>query len=204
MPTTSTSAEKNALRERLLAIRAAIPASVRRAASLSIAARLSMLPAWQRARAVVLHAPLGAEVDTAELTRLALAAGKQVAWPRISPAGTALEFACCAAAELVPGPARALEPPPSAPLLPLQAVDLAVVPGVAFDRSGARLGRGRGHYDATLSLLRPDAARVGLAFDAQVLDLVPTEPHDARLDAVVTESRLLVAADGRVDTVPDA
>ena len=102
-----------------------------------------------------------------------------MAWPRISPAGTALEFACCAAAELVPGPTRALEPPPSAPSLPVHAIDLAVVPGVAFDARGGRLGRGRGHYDATLPLLRPDAARVGLAFDAQVVDRVPTEPHDA-------------------------
>ena len=196
MSTTSTSAEKAALRERLLGVRAALPASVRQSASLSIAARLSTLPAWKQAHTVALHAPLGAEVDTAELARLAVTAGKQVAWPRISPAGTALEFACCAAAELVPGPARALEPPPSAPPLPFHAIDLAVVPGVGFDARGGRLGRGRGHYDATLSLLRPDAARVGIAFDEQVVDRVPTEPHDAPLDVVVTSSRLLLAADG--------
>ncbi len=204
MSTTSASAGKSALRERLLAVRAGIPPAAREAASRSIAARLSTLPAWQRARTVALHASLGAEVDTAELARLALDAGKEVAWPRTSAAGPLMEFAPCAASELVPGPSRALEPPRSAPPLPLESIDLVVVPGVAFDARGGRLGRGRGHYDATLSRLRPDAARVGIAFDEQVVERVPTEPHDAPLDVVVTPSRLLVAGDRRVDTVPDA
>ncbi len=196
MSTTSASAEKTALRARLLAVRAALPPEIREAGSRAIAASIASLPAWQRARTVALHAALGAEVDTTELARLALAAGKQVAWPRVASAGPAMEFASCTASELVSGPARALEPPPSAPPLPLDAIDLVVVPGVAFDVRGGRLGRGRGHYDATLSRLRPDAARVGVAFDEQVVDRVPTEPHDSPLDVVVTPSRLLLPGDG--------
>jgi 5-formyltetrahydrofolate cyclo-ligase len=192
--TTSASAEKRALRERLIAVRAGLSPAAREAASRAIAARLTSLPAWRRARTVALHAAMGAEVDTAEIALLARAAGKRVAWPRISPPGPALEFACCAASELVPGPARALEPPPSSPALPLDAIDLIVVPGVAFDAGGGRLGRGRGHYDATLSRLRPGAARVGLAFDEQVVERVPVEPHDVPLDAVVTGSRVLPPA----------
>ena len=196
MSTTSASGVKMALRERMLAVRAAIPPAEREAASRSIASHLASLPAWQRARTVALHHALGAEVDTAELARLALAAGKRVAWPRVSSVGPAMEFASCAASDLVSGPARALEPPPSAPPIPLESIDLVVVPGVAFDARGGRLGRGRGHYDATLSLLRPDAVRVGIAFEEQVVEDVPTEPHDAPLDVVVTSSRLLFAADG--------
>ena len=194
--TSAASAGKSALRERLLAVRAALPPAARESASRSIASRLASLPAWQRARTVALHHALGAEVDTAELARLALAAGKRVAWPRVSSVGPAMEFASCAASDLVSGPARALEPPPSAPPIPLESIDLVVVPGVAFDARGGRLGRGRGHYDATLTLLRPDAVRVGIAFEEQVVEDVPTEPHDAPLDVVVTSSRLLFAADG--------
>ena len=194
MSTTSASAEKRALRERLIAVRSGLSPAARQAASLAIAGRLAGLPAWRLARTVALHAPLGAEVDTAELARLARAAGKRVAWPRISPTGVALEFACCDADELVPGPARALEPPRTAPSLSLDAIDLVVVPGVAFDASCRRLGRGRGHYDATLARLRHGTARVGLAFDEQVVDRVPAEPHDVPLDMVVTGSRLLHAA----------
>jgi 5-formyltetrahydrofolate cyclo-ligase len=206
--TTSASTGKRALRERLIAVRSGLPLAAREAASRAIAARVAALPAWRRARTVALHAPLGAEVDTAELVRLAEGAGKRIAWPRIASPGPALEFACCAAGELVPGPARALEPPRSSPAIPLDAIDLFVVPGVAFDARGGRLGRGRGHYDATLALLRPGAVRVGLAFDEQVVDRVPTEPHDVPLDAVVTGSRVLTPGSDRVtdpvDTVPDA
>ncbi len=208
MSTTSASAEKRALRERLIAVRAGLPPAAREAASRAIAERLANLPAWRSARTVALHAPLGAEVDTAEIVRLAEGAGKRIAWPRIASPGPALEFVLCAAGELVPGPARALEPPRAAPPLPLDAIDLFVVPGVAFDARGGRLGRGRGHYDATLGLLRPGAARVGLAFDEQVVDQVPTEPHDVPLNAVVTGSRVLGPGVDRatdpVDTVPDA
>ena len=131
-------------------------------------------------------------MDTAELARLARAAGKRVAWPRISPTGVALEFACCDADELVPGPARALEPPRTAPSLPLDAIDLVVVPGVAFDaelpqaRPRARPLRrhaGAGSGPARRAWGWPSTSRWSTS--------VPAEPHDVPLDVVVTGSRLL-------------
>jgi 5-formyltetrahydrofolate cyclo-ligase len=175
----------------MLALRSGLPEAFRAAASRDVAARLAALPAWERAGTIALHAALGAEVGTDEIARRAAAAGKRIAWPRLAAGGRAMEFAACGAAELVPGPSRALEPPASAPALPPEAIDLAVVPGVAFDDRGGRLGRGRGHYDATLALLRPGAARVGIAFDVQVVPAVPGEPHDVALDAVVTEKRVV-------------
>ena len=202
MNTSSDSAAKDTLRERMRAARSGLAPAAREAASRAIASRLAALPAWAAARTVALYPSTGSEVDTWELARLALAAGKRVAWPRISTSGRALEFACCAPAELVPGPARVLEAPPSAPGLPIDVLDLVVVPGLAFDPTGRRLGRGRGHYDATLVLLRPGAARVGLAFEAQLVDRVPTEPHDVPLDAVVTETRVLAPAGIPVSTHP--
>jgi len=187
----SQSAAKRTLRDRMLALRSGLPAAFRQAASLDVATRLTALPAWDRAGTVALHAALGAEVGTAEIAHRATAAGKRIAWPRLAASGRAMEFAACGAADLVPGPSRALEPPASAPVVPPDAIDLAVVPGVAFDARGGRLGRGRGHYDATLALLRPGAARVGIAFEVQVVPEVPGEPHDVALDAVVTEKRVI-------------
>jgi 5-formyltetrahydrofolate cyclo-ligase len=175
----------------MLALRSGLPAAFRSAASLEIAARLAALPAWERAGTVALHSALGAEVGTDEIARRATAAGKRIAWPRLAASGRAMEFAACGVDELVPGPSRALEPPASAPVVAPDAIDLVVVPGVAFDGRGGRLGRGRGHYDATLALLRPGAARVGIAFEMQVVAEVPGEPHDVALDAVVTEKRVL-------------
>ncbi|MGA8893457.1 MAG: 5-formyltetrahydrofolate cyclo-ligase [Anaeromyxobacteraceae bacterium] len=191
MSSTPQSAAKRALRDPMLALRAGLPPAFRAEASREVAARLATLPAWERAGTVALHATLGAEVSTDEIARRAAAAGKRIAWPRLAAGGRAMEFAACGLGELVPGPSRALEPPASAPVVPVDAVDLVVVPGVAFDARGGRLGRGRGHYDATLPLLRPGAARIGIAFEVQVVPEVPGEAHDVALDAVVTEKRVL-------------
>ena len=194
MTDTSDSAAKDALRERMRAVRSDLAPAVREAASRAIASRVAALPAWTGARTVALYPSAGSEVDAWELGRLALASGKRVAWPRLTGSARTMEFACCAPEELVPGPARVLEAPPSAAAVPLEELDLVVLPGLAFDPAGRRLGRGRGHYDATLVRLRRGAVRIGLCFEAQVVDRVPTEPHDVPLDAVVTESRVLAPA----------
>jgi 5-formyltetrahydrofolate cyclo-ligase len=180
----------------MLSARAGLPEPERASASRAIAARLEALPAWDSARTVALYASMGAEVDTGALARRAAAAGKRVVWPRLARSGTAMEFAACGLDDLVPGPARALEPPPSAPAVPPAEIDLVLVPGLAFDPRCGRLGRGRGHYDATLSGLSPTAFRAGLAFESQVVPEVPVEPHDVPLDAVITEARVLLAGHG--------
>jgi 5-formyltetrahydrofolate cyclo-ligase len=193
---TPAAVRKVALRERMIAARVTLSPDERAAASRAIASRLESLPAWSGARTVALYASMGAEVDTAGLALRAAAGGKRVAWPRLSPSGKAMEFAACAPSDLVAGPARAPEPPATATSVQAGEIDLVAVPGVAFDAQGRRLGRGRGHYDATLARLRPGAFRVGLAFESQIVPAVPAEPHDERLDAVVTEARLLLATDG--------
>jgi 5-formyltetrahydrofolate cyclo-ligase len=73
------------------------------------------------------------------------------------------------------------EPDPSWP-------DVVIVPGVAFTASGDRLGQGGGWYDRFLAAIRPECVTIGVGFDLQVVDAVPVEPHDVRLDHVVTES----------------
>jgi len=70
----------------------------------------------------------------------------------------------------------------------LQALDVVIVPGVAFDRSGARLGRGGGFYDRFLKSLLDGTMRVGACFSAQLLEEIPTDPHDLAVDLIVTES----------------
>jgi len=183
--------EKSALRERLVCARAAWPPPERAAASLLAAQILEHTPAWRSAATVGLYAPMGAELDTGPLCERAARAGKRVAWPFLRPGRIALEFAACKASDLVPGPLRTREPPRGAAEVPLAELDLVVVPGVAFDASGHRLGRGGGHYDATLALLPASVVRIGLAFELQVVPEVPSEAHDAPVDAIVTERRLV-------------
>jgi len=81
----------------------------------------------------------------------------------------------------VRGPFGAAEPPPGAPEIDLAEIGCVVLPGVAFSLDGLRLGRGGGHYDATLAAM-PRAARIGVAFDLQIVPALPREPHDATLD----------------------
>jgi 5-formyltetrahydrofolate cyclo-ligase len=102
-----------------------------------------------------------------------------------------MEFAACAPGEMVPGPIGAPEPPTWARSVPAESIDLFLVPGLAFDAAGGRLGRGGGHYDATLAAMPLRAPRIGLAFEAQIVPEVPREAHDVALDAVVTEDRVL-------------
>ncbi len=183
---------KQELRARAMAARARLSPQERAEASRAAAERMAGLPAFARARTVALYAPLGAEMDTAEIGRCALAAGKAVVFPRAVPGERRLAFAACRMDETVPGPLGAREPPPGAPAVALAGIELVIVPLVAFDASARRLGRGGGHYDATLAALPRSTARVGLAFEVQRVPEVPAEPHDALLDAVVTERRVLL------------
>jgi 5-formyltetrahydrofolate cyclo-ligase len=187
----SNAERKRALRAEMLAARMRLPPAARAAASRALAGRVASLPAFAAAGTVALYPAMGAEVDTAEIARLAQAAGKRLAWPRLEAAGLRLGFAACAPGDLVPGPFGTRAPPPGAAPVPLEEIDLMLVPGLAFDASGQRLGRGRGHYDATLAALPGRAARIGLCFEAQLVPEVPREGHDAPLDAVITERRVI-------------
>lgn len=184
---------KRALRSTLIAERARLSPEERAERSRRIAERAARLPLVQEAPVVALYAPLGTEVDALELARL-LGAGRTV-YPRSVPGARRLEFAHCAPRELVRGPLGAREPPPSAGAVDLGSIGCVVLPGIGFSASGYRLGRGGGYYDSTLREM-PGARRVALAFELQLLDELPLEPHDARLDAIVTESRTLTFGAG--------
>lgn len=181
---------KRALRSELVAARARLSPDDRAARSLAVADRVDRVPGLAGARVLAVYAALGAEVDPAEIARRAVARGVTVCWPRSARADRRLSFASAAPEALVTGPLGALEPPPAAPGVPLDAIDAILVPCVAIAADGARLGRGGGYYDATLPALR--ALRIGLAFEVQLVPALPREPHDAPLDAAVTEARVLL------------
>ncbi len=98
-------------------------------------------------------------------------------------------------AELAPGVFGILEPRPELRQLPdrqasMQEVDLVVVPGVAFDRQGGRLGHGRGYYDRLLAQARPDSLFIGLAYECQMVSELPLLPSDVRMHLVITEAHI--------------
>ncbi|HEY6002625.1 MAG TPA: 5-formyltetrahydrofolate cyclo-ligase [Anaeromyxobacter sp.] len=187
---TSPSDAKRALRSELIAARARIPHEARAEKSRAIADRIEAVAPFREARVIALYAPLGTEVDGVEIARRALRRGARVVFPRAVAGERRLAFAPCAPGELVRGPLGAGEPPAGCEEVAPDEIGCVVLPGVGFSLDGFRLGRGGGYYDATLRAM-PGAARLGVAYDVQVLPALPREPHDAPLDALVTESRTL-------------
>lgn len=151
--------------------------------------RLLALPEWAAAHTLLLFHPLPSEPDTLPLLHLALADHRTVALPAMDPTtGDYLpRQVSSTATQLATGPLRILEPIATAPVVPWNQLDFLLIPGLGFTPDGWRLGRGRGHYDRLLSQTR--GFRCGIAFDEQIVDDLPLEPHDRRLDCILTPSR---------------
>jgi 5-formyltetrahydrofolate cyclo-ligase len=184
---------KRSVRERILRARDAMPAHLRMAGSAAITATLSGRSDFIAARVVLLTLPFGSEWDTRLLLSTALAQGKTVAVPRVNQERRMLEIhaVCDAAREIAPGYRGIPEPRADCPPVAVATIDWVLVPGVAFDAEGRRVGYGGGYYDRLLPLLETGAARVAGAFELQVVEHVPAAPHDTAVDAIVTERRTL-------------
>lgn len=190
---------KAALRRRMRALRDALPEAERERLGALVAERLLGLPEVARARGVLLFYSFGSEVPTAGVAARLHESGARLFLPY-------LEDGAMEAAEV--GPGDPLLPSGYGPREPArrarvdpERVDLVVVPGLAFDRRGHRLGYGGGHYDRYLGRVGR-AARVGIGFSFQLLDEVPAGPGDRRLDLVVTDAETVVcrgeAGEGRL------
>jgi 5-formyltetrahydrofolate cyclo-ligase len=180
--------EKRALRERVRSERAAIPADVRSAGSERAASLALGLPEVAAARAVLAYAALPEEIDPTPLVQALRGLGVRVAFPRVCGPGLLALHWTASDEDLSPGHAGIREPAPDSEWASPDAFDLVVVPGVAFDPACGRLGRGGGFYDAVLPTLTTTAVTMALAFDEQMVDVVPCDDRDARVDIVVTPS----------------
>jgi 5-formyltetrahydrofolate cyclo-ligase len=182
---------KLALRRQILARRDALPAAARAAASATIAARIPTLPEFAAAGTVLLTLAFRSEWDTHPLVESALAARKTVVVPRVNTQTRMLELHAISDPDrdVVAGHLGIPEPRPERPQVPRDAIEFVLVPGVAFDLGGRRLGYGGGYYDRLLPLLSAHAARVAGAFEIQLVERVPAAPHDVAVDVIVTESR---------------
>ncbi len=173
--------EKRALRARFRGLIKSNPD--RDSQSRALAERFLTSDAYAAAGTLALYRAFGGEVDLDLVAKRAEAEGRTVVFPRVvSAGGQPLQFAERGAG-FVPGALGALEP--SGKAVPLERIDCFVVPGLAFDRSGGRLGRGLGYYDATLGAA-PKALRVALAFPFQLVERLPTTPSDQRMDLILT------------------
>lgn len=174
--------------------RQAVLATDRALYAAAAAKRLLALPEVMRAGTVLIYASTADEIDTAPAIQALRRNGVTIALPRVAGSEELVVHRVDAGTPLVRGPFALLEPPVDSPVVPPAEVDVAVVPGVAFDGLCRRVGRGAGYYDRLLAQMG-QAVTVGFAFDEQVLDEVPSEDHDVSLDVLVTPSRTIRRAE---------
>ncbi len=171
---------------------AAMDADDRRAQEAAIVALFADLPGWSVARTVLLYAAgFPEEIETVPLLEIAYGSGKRVVLPRVDPIAGRLRLHPVGdpRSELLPGILGIPEPRPDLPEIDPEAIDWTLVPGLAFDQQGYRLGRGAGHYDRLLPTLRPDCSCWAIALSCQIVDGFPVEPHDIALDGLLTPDR---------------
>lgn len=196
--------DKAELRRTALARRDAIDLDVRAAKSAVICARLVELLDRLDAAAphtVAIYAAMGSEVDPAAFAAAAAARGWRVAYPCMLSATDAaacgqrmcmraVAAADASSAPFIGHPTRAFTATDidssRFPIVPVEALDMIVVPLVAFDQTGARLGYGGGCYDRYLPMLSPACQIIGIAFDDQRVDRVPTDAHDLPLPHIIS------------------
>jgi 5-formyltetrahydrofolate cyclo-ligase len=151
------------------------------------------LPEYQAARTVLFYVDVRSEVRTRDYLATALTHGKKIVVPWCNDLGELELFHLEAMDELSLGMYRILEPRQELRRLPakvvdVQELDLVMVPGVAFDRRGARMGHGKGYYDKLLEHARPDTPLIALAFECQLFPEIPVGKHDIFMDRILTEN----------------
>jgi len=177
-----------ALRERMRAL--SDDALKRR--SLAACERLLGESAFRRASAVMLFLPLRYEVDATPIALRAWQDGKLVTVPRISHEQRhMLPVEIHSLSDPMHTDRLGVRTPAEGRPIPVGMIDLLIVPGLGFDRTGRRLGRGGGFYDRFMAQPAFRAVTCGLAVDEQLLDAVPTAGHDVSVDVVVTDQRVL-------------
>ena len=143
---------------------------------------------WRHADWILVFAPLRREPDIWPLVEEALLAGKSVALPRFHPPTG--KYEACEVKNLQDDIASghwSIREPRERCAVALNQLDLVLVPGVAFDLHGRRLGRGKGFYDQLLAAM--SGTKCGVAFDQQIVREVPIEPHDVHVNCILTPTR---------------
>lgn len=182
---------KNPLRQQMLERLQKISATQREQFSAQACELLRNQPIWQNAKSILFYAPLPNEVDLWPLVSEALIANKIVALPGFD----AEEDSYVARqiknleTDFERGQFGIREPRNECPEISLNRLDLALVPGLGFDLAGRRLGRGKGFYDRLL--VQIFGTKCGVGFDEQIVEAIPTEPHDVQLNCILTPTRWL-------------
>ena len=187
--------EKARIREEIMAQRNALTREHAESKSGAIAANLSKINEYKEAKVVLFYAAKGNEAGTEKLIRAAIRNGKKVLLPITDIVRNELDVSEISdyGGDLVEGAFGILEPKRKI-AVDEENIEVAIVPGVAFDMAGHRLGYGHGFYDKLLHRMaaeNPSMVTIGLSYDFQIVEKLPVEGHDHKLNKIVTETRTI-------------
>ncbi len=180
---------KNQIRKQILKKRVEEPQNDLQKATTSIINRLKERTEFKEAKSVMLYIPIKNEVDTIPLIK-EFSAKKKIIIPRINEKDEIEAHKIQGLTELETGKFGIPEASKDAPLIDINQIELIVVPGVAFDYKGLRIGYGKGYYDKFLKKI--NCYKIALAYDFQILNTVPQEPHDEKVDLIITETQTII------------
>ena len=176
-----------------MAKRDALPSCEKQDLHQKIRKRVLDWPLFQKARDIFFYCSKGSEVDTRILIKDALSLGKHVSLPISLPDGGLevsrifdLESDCELGLFGIDEPKKTQDC-----VVDVDDIEIFLIPGIAFDLAGHRLGWGRGFFDRFLAALKSDQLKVGLSYETQMTDLIRAQEHDVRMDWVVTDQRVI-------------
>ncbi|WP_054029330.1 5-formyltetrahydrofolate cyclo-ligase [Desulfatitalea tepidiphila] len=156
--------------------------------------RLFEFANFLESRIVLLYTPAPNEVDTLEIIRRSYLYGKIIVLPAFDPNSRSMRLFKVddLNRDLAQGTRGNLEPNPKrCKSVPIDCLDIAIIPGVAMDEKGGRVGQGNGYYDRLIPDLPITTRKVGLVYELQIVSSVPLESHDKHVDIVITEDRVI-------------
>lgn len=180
---------KARMRSKLLARRQRLPQPVREQASLAVCESLARRTLAQGL--IMAYRPIRGEVDPMPFVHTLWESGIEVAFPVVEKGKGLIVRRTNSPAQFVPGAFGVLEPAPTCPRVDPSQISTVLVPALAYDTRGFRLGYGGGYYDRFLPTLSPLAESVGLTYDEMVVERLPVDRHDRPVRWVVTENRFL-------------
>lgn len=195
---------KNAVRASIRGQLRTLTDAERASRSAAACARILKSPAFQSAVCVMLYMPLRSEVDVMSVALEAFRLGKTVCVPRVADGGKSMQAVEIKSIddETMASDALGVPAPRSGREMPQDSIDLVITPGVAFDLRCERLGRGGGFYDRFLAKAHRKTTTIGVCFDFQLVDEIPTETGDISVHAVVTDRRAIERSASRTVLAP--
>lgn len=184
---------KEKIRQETLLKRDAIPKNIKEEKDAAITQRIIRLPEFTDAKTIFLYASFRSEADTIEMIKITLSQGKKVILPKVDKENKELKlYEIEDTNELVQCYMGILEPSVSDErLTELDDIDLIIIPGAAFDVSGSRLGYGAGFYDRLLAEIKNKITVIAPAYEEQIVENIPSEPHDVKVTKIVTDKRVI-------------